>query len=116
LTGAGMLHQIPLWITNPDKPVNVGHNLIAVNIEHFLPLAEFYERVRWMSDQLRSAPPAQAGGRILLPGELEDENAARRSDGLDLPEPVYADLYRLGEEWGVDPRALRGPVLRQEPV
>lgn len=108
LTGAGMLGQVPLWITNPDKPTNIGHSFIAIDVEHFRPFAEFAERVGAMEDELRASPPGVGTAEILLPGDLEARTAAARASQLEVPAAVYEDLLRLGEALGVDRAALLG--------
>lgn len=108
LTGAGMLSAVPIWIYNPDKPCNIGHSLIAINIEHFLPLPEFLDRVASMEQELRSSPPGIGTSEILLPGDIEERTAAARASGLQLPLTIYNDLLRLGLELDVDQRLLTG--------
>lgn len=78
-----------------------GHLMIALDIEAFLPLAEFNARMEQMIAELRSVPLASGFNAVLYPGEPEALNEERHlREGLQLPEQTVADLGKLATETG----------------
>jgi hypothetical protein len=51
----------------------VGHFFMALDIERFMPLAEFEARAQGFVDMVRATPKALDQERIFLPGEKEEE-------------------------------------------
>ena len=84
-----------------------GQLFVALDIARFLEPEAFAARVRRLVADVKGTPTAAGFDAIRVPGEIEDENAARgRAGGIALPERTVAALDRLAEEAGVDP-ALR---------
>lgn len=80
----------------------VGHLIIALDIEAFLPLAEFNTRMDQLIAELKSVPLAQGFEEIFYPGEIETRQKARREqEGILLPEQTQADLRQLAAELGL---------------
>ncbi|MEZ5666575.1 MAG: malate/lactate/ureidoglycolate dehydrogenase [Alphaproteobacteria bacterium] len=68
-------------------------------------IAEAERLTAWVT----GAPPAGTGDRVLMPGDVERETAARRSaEGIPLDANTAAELRRLAEGFGADPAALAG--------
>lgn len=87
----------------------VGHLMLALHIEHFLPRAEFDGRMEALIAELKGSAPAAGQSEILYPGEPEARQAAHHlANGLRLPAQTIADLDRLARETGVAPVAT-GP-------
>lgn len=108
LSGARILDEIPLWFANTTKSVGIGHFMMAINVEVFLPIQEFKNRVDQLVRKIHSAPRAPDAERIYLPGEIEHlSERKRRAEGIPLPEAVYQDLLRIGRELNVDTEKLR---------
>jgi LDH2 family malate/lactate/ureidoglycolate dehydrogenase len=85
-----------------------GHLVLALDVEAFLPLAEFNRRVEQLIEEVKSVPLAEGFDKVLYPGELEDRSQARlQREGIDLPEGTRAELERLAEQVGV-PLELAG--------
>jgi LDH2 family malate/lactate/ureidoglycolate dehydrogenase len=85
-----------------------GHLVLALDVEAFLPLAEFNRRVEQLIEEVKSVPLAEGFDEVLYPGELEDRSQARlQREGIDLPESTRAELERLAEQVGV-PLELTG--------
>lgn len=81
----------------------VGHLIIALNIEAFLPLAEFNTRMDQLIAELKSVPLAQGFEEILYPGEIEMRQKDRRQqEGILLPEQTQTDLTQLAAELGLE--------------
>ena len=73
-----------------------GHLMIALDVERFLPMAEFGARMEQLIATIKRAPLAQGFDRVFYPGEIEAENDhANRQRGITLPDDTIADLRRL---------------------
>ena len=78
-----------------------GHLMIALNIEAFLPPAEFNARMERLITELKSVPLAKGFDEVFYPGEIEARNEERyRREGLRLPEQTLADMAKLARETG----------------
>jgi LDH2 family malate/lactate/ureidoglycolate dehydrogenase len=106
LSGAAMLSEIPNWLFQPTKATNTGHAFIAIDIDHFVDVDEFLDRIETMRAELHAVPPAAGVERVLLPGDIEARLTAERAEGLPVPAEVHADLLELGRRYGVDTAAI----------
>jgi len=83
-------------------PRSVGHFFAAVNIEDFMPLKEFEERMEQLLDDLKSTPPAQGYDRVYYAGEQEQAiEADRRANGIPLHISVINEFRDMAQELGV---------------
>jgi LDH2 family malate/lactate/ureidoglycolate dehydrogenase len=72
-----------------DAPRRVAHFFLALDVAAFRPAAAFRDELSRLLAAVRNEP-AQAGKRVLAPGDLEAESAAeRRREGIPLD----------GDEW-----------------
>jgi len=110
LTGALTGSAVGIDCFGPEHQ-DVGHLLIALRIESFVPLTLFLNRVEQLITQVRASPlaadatdhPAAPSGRIVIPGELEAERRAERErDGIPIPEDRYELLLELAHELDLD--------------
>jgi LDH2 family malate/lactate/ureidoglycolate dehydrogenase len=100
LTGAGMLGQIPMWIKQIRSPLNMGHCFMAINIESFMDLGDFKERLNWVIQEIKSSPLAEGAKGVFFPGELELEvQEERRKMGIPVSHAVWQDLKRMSETY-----------------
>lgn len=84
------------------KRSGAGHFLLALNIEAFMPLAEFNARMERYIAELKSVPRAPGVEEVFYPGEIEARNDVRnRREGLALPEETLADLAQIARQVGV---------------
>ncbi len=94
LTGAafgGALYREP---DNHD----VGHTLIAIDIEKFLPYESYLERMRAYCHELKNSELADGFDEILLPGELEHRRTVERlANGIQLDDEAYEALRAVAE-------------------
>lgn len=98
LTGAGMLGQIPLWFKELQSPLDVGHCFSAINIESFMNLKDFKERLNWVIQEIKSSPLAEGSEGVLIPGEIELRiQEERRKKGIPISEGVWQDLRKMSE-------------------
>jgi len=102
LSGAAVAGGIGNMYADFDRPQNVGHWMLALDIAAVTPLADFMARMSDLVDQAHATPPTDDGSKVLVPGEPEERTrAVRLRDGIELPESVIADLSALGDQSGV---------------
>ena len=84
------------------KKWDVSHTLIAIDIEWFMPLEEFRQRMDDFTDMMKSRALRPGFTEVLIPGEQEARRVARKSVvGIPLENAVLDDLRALGTELGV---------------
>ncbi|MEZ4521758.1 MAG: Ldh family oxidoreductase [Thermomicrobiales bacterium] len=92
LTGAAFGGALYSQADNHD----VGHMLIAIDIERFLAYDDFIRRMDSYCAELKASDLADGFNEILLPGEIEHRRAVERlSNGIDLDSEVYETLRDL---------------------
>lgn len=102
LTGAGFGPSINNMYENWAEPQNVGHFFIAIDIDRFIPLASFTERLGRYIDLMKAEPMAPGTPEILHAGEVEHRlEVRRRAEGIELPARVAEELMALGDGYGV---------------
>jgi LDH2 family malate/lactate/ureidoglycolate dehydrogenase len=102
LTGAAFSQGLGNMYTDFSKPQDVGHWLVAINIEHFMPLDQFKERMQQLTDQAHASAPAPGFNGVLVPGEPEENTRrARLADGIPLAEATVDELRELGNRFSV---------------
>jgi LDH2 family malate/lactate/ureidoglycolate dehydrogenase len=104
LAGANCLSQIAHLYMEPEKPMGAGLFFLAVD-----PMAvpgddggSFAQKVHEVQRSLNALPPRDPGGRVLWPGQLEAERAARaRKEGVPLEPMVIGQLRGLARQLSV---------------
>ncbi len=77
--------------------------ITVVDIEKFVPLAEFIEQVGILERHIRSSPSAPGHAEILMPGEPEfREEARRRRDGVRVDDETWRQFLVTAGGLGVD--------------
>ncbi len=94
-----------LWgLTDTDaegKPqfLRIGHFFLAMNVEFFLPLAEFKKVTGNIMRELRESPKVPGQARIYTAGEKEYYNTQRvQAEGVEITPSVQKGLKALQEE------------------
>ena len=83
--------------------LDVGHSLIALDPEAFMPRSEFQNRLQKLIDQVKSAAPIEPGKEILLPGDLEVRRMQQRlKEGIPVAPTTVKRVRDLCEEIGFD--------------
>ncbi len=84
----------------PERgPVQNGTLMMCVDVERFVPLAEFHAEVARLRDFVRSSPLAEGSREILVPGEPEARSAAeRRARGVPLDDQTWRQIVECAEE------------------
>ncbi|MEQ9230791.1 MAG: Ldh family oxidoreductase, partial [Cyclobacteriaceae bacterium] len=88
----------------PERSVGkgIGHFFGAMEIDGFMEVDEFKKRIdEWIS-VLRNTKPADGFEAVLIPGDPEhQEEAKRRKEGLPLVQPVIDDLLAISKQTGI---------------
>jgi L-2-hydroxycarboxylate dehydrogenase (NAD+) len=94
-----------LWgLTDTDaegKPqfLRIGHFFLAMDVEHFIPLAEFKKITGNIMRELRESPKVPGQSRIYTAGEKEYSNTQRvQSEGVEITPGVQKALQALQQE------------------
>lgn len=102
MTGAGVADEVTSLVEQPDKPSNVGHFFLAVDIGAITPINRFKARMDRCISKVRSCPKAVGVNRIYLPGVMEAEEEERaKTHGVLLDEPTLESLRQLGQDLGI---------------
>jgi len=82
--------------------LRIGHFFLAIDVERFIPLAEFQHIVGTMMRELRASRKAPGQDRIYTAGEKAHANAQRvLADGVEIAPGVQQALLSLQEELGL---------------
>lgn len=104
LTGASFLSSIGDWLAPEPQKADQGHAFIAINVETFMPVQRFKERMDAMIREVRNAPRAEGTDRIWLPGEMEWERQDEAyAKGIQLPDFVLLNLFTIADKTGLVP-------------
>lgn len=101
---AGVLTGAAFGLAPYRDPANhdVGHMLIAIDIERFMPWGDYLTRVRAFAAEIRASALAPGHTEILLPGELEHRRATERlANGIDVDRETVDTLRTLATDRGV---------------
>jgi uncharacterized oxidoreductase len=79
-----------------------GTLMICLDVARFLPLPEFHRQVASLFGWVKSAPLAQGGSEILIPGEPEARlEAERRREGIPIEDQTWSQIETTAAELGV---------------
>lgn len=101
LSGAGygnQLHDLYQF----DAPQGVGHFMGAIDISKFIPLEDFKAALSRMRGEIKGLRKAEGVEEIFMPGERSLRHGEQCAEtGIILPDPVYEELVKLGEPYGM---------------
>jgi len=87
-----------------DKPRNLGHFMLAIDVARFTDLALFRSQIDFFLKEIRNQEPADPARPPMAPGEPERLTAARREkEGVPLGEGTLGELNALAAQLGVQP-------------
>ncbi len=79
--------------------LDVGHQFIAVQVEQFMAVGEFRERMDAFIGEIKTAPRRRGVDELFVPGEMEHRRAVEKlRDGIPLDLAVYAELKILAHD------------------
>jgi LDH2 family malate/lactate/ureidoglycolate dehydrogenase len=89
-------------IPGPDLPGVRGTFVLVINPEGFRPFQEFAASADALFETVKAAPPASGSSEVLIPGEPERrERAKRLAEGVPVPEETWNQLEVVAAELGV---------------
>lgn len=85
-----------------DAPRHLGHFIMAIDVNRFLPLARFKENLGAMLHELTTLEPAAGFDQVYYPGQLEGlQRAHRRATGIPIEAKLADELASLGQRYHV---------------
>ena len=101
-TGMGHGFTIPpLAGDDYSRPIPIGHFFLVLSPAMFQALSSFDATIAAFLTDLR-AQPAHPGRKVMAPGDIEKEEAARRAvAGIPLDGTTWASLLASAERYGV---------------
>jgi LDH2 family malate/lactate/ureidoglycolate dehydrogenase len=82
-----------------DQPSGAGHFLAVYDIDAFMDLGEYKQRITQFVSQIKTHPRAQGVDEIFYPGEMEAKASERHlKSGITLPTDTWNDLSKLAAE------------------
>jgi len=102
LTGVPFGTHVVRMYGDLDKPRNLGHFMLALDIARFTNPATFKAEIDLFAREIHAEEPIDAARPPRAPGEPERLTAAKRlKTGVPLGEGVLADLNKLARELGI---------------
>ncbi|WP_274626270.1 Ldh family oxidoreductase [Arvimicrobium flavum] len=103
LSGSAFAGDTRDWNTDFTGPADVGHFLLAMKVEAFMPLAEFESRMETAIGRLKALPPAQGFDEVRFPGERSgNTEIERRRHGIPLSVEAVTSLRAQAASSGVE--------------
>ncbi len=100
LSGAGFSNSVNSTYSNFKEKSNSGHCMIAIDIEKFMPLEEYYGRFESLVGILKLSNPEN---EVLLPGEVRWKSYEYNSEhGITIPEKIIADLTAISDKYKIE--------------
>jgi uncharacterized oxidoreductase len=88
-------------VDDPDRLGN-GLSLIVINPAAFTPLGNFKDLMAGVTAYMKSAAPAEGFEEVMMPGEREFQNVARRQEeGITLADTTWTQITEVAEQLGV---------------
>jgi len=85
-----------------DKPRDLGHFMLALDVARFTDPATFRAQLDLLVREIRAQEPADPSRPPRAPGDPERLSAARRTQhGIPLPDNLVAELNTLALSLGV---------------
>lgn len=103
LTGAAAGADVKSLYDNWHDPQNIGHVFLCIDVQRFLPVDAFLQKMDEYIREIKKVPRAAHVAEILIPGEIEQRKmAAHKQDGIPLTQTVVEDLNKLCSGYGID--------------
>lgn len=102
LNGAAMGKDVVDFNADDKSVTNTGHSIVAIDIEAFMPLAEFRKQVDVLVRDLRASKRMPGVTRIRMPGEGSyNARIANEKSGVPVPPALMQALDTLAGELGI---------------
>lgn len=101
MTGA-MFGEHISQMYNDTRPQQLGHTFIVFDIESFMDLDTFKQRMDDRITQTVTSPPSTAHQKVYMPGEIEQIKREKNlKEGIVLSQAIYEELQKLGHKYKV---------------
>jgi len=101
LTGSGFSHSVKSTYSNFVENSDSGHCLIAIDVEKWMAMHEFYQRFEALITLLKASG---AKNQVLLPGEVRWQNYKDNLvAGISIPPAMVTTLDKLSDKYGISP-------------
>jgi LDH2 family malate/lactate/ureidoglycolate dehydrogenase len=85
-----------------ERPMRTSQFFLAIDVERFLPPGEFRSRMEYLVTTIKAVTPAAGYSEVLVAGEPETRNEARRlSKGVPIELPLLERLNALAREFRI---------------
>ncbi|MDN4493495.1 Ldh family oxidoreductase [Ureibacillus aquaedulcis] len=102
LTGSNFGANIPSQFEG-NEPQKLGHLFGTMNIESFIDMDKFYERIEVKVNETVSTEPMEGFDRVVMPGQQSYETYQKNSrEGIPLDKAVLEELISLARTYEVD--------------
>jgi LDH2 family malate/lactate/ureidoglycolate dehydrogenase len=102
LTGSAVGKEVGSMYFTWDRPVDVGHVFIAVDIERFLPLSDFLKRLEGLLAWIASTPPMEGFESVRIPGQIRAELAEKYArEGIPVVQESIVPLTQLAQSLSI---------------
>jgi LDH2 family malate/lactate/ureidoglycolate dehydrogenase len=102
-TGSKFAGDVNSLYFDYSDPQNLGHFIVLMKPDLFIPMAEYNSRMDLYYARLKSLPKPQGFEEILMPGEPEERIAAeRRKNGIMITGKILEDLYQVAKANGIE--------------
>jgi LDH2 family malate/lactate/ureidoglycolate dehydrogenase len=102
LAGAAFGRTIGSLFGDMDRPQNVGHFFLAMDVNSFQPVEEFKSTMDQLITNIKESPRAEGVEELFLPGEIEFLKVKEREEkGIILNPVVIQSLLKLAKGLGV---------------
>lgn len=89
--------------TEMDAPRHLGHFIMALDVNRFMPLETFKGNLATMLSEFTSLEPAAGFDHVYYPGQLEGlKREKRRAEGIPVDPGLVKELTELGERFNVN--------------
>ena len=96
LSGAAYLSHVKSWVDTPEKPQNLGHYFILIDVGRLGPPDWLEARLADFTSILRDTPSYSPNKPVLVPGELEMRAFRQtQSCGIEMDQELVNELVRL---------------------
>ena len=103
ITGGSYQHELKSMYVYPKDPSNIAHLMLVINPLCLMSQEQLKTRMAAFFETVKQSPMWDGDSEMLLPGEIEHrKEIERRAEGIPIPEPLYDELVRLGQDLNLD--------------
>lgn len=103
ITGGSFQHELKSMYVYPKDPSNTAHLMLVINPLCLMSEAQLKSRMAEFFETVKQSPMWGEDSEMLLPGEIEHRKEVERLEqGIPIPEPLYDELVRLGQDMDLD--------------